>query len=388
MKTLRQNRKKGKPSVKLDRESESQTAVVDRTRRSDDEFRLLVQGVKDYAIYLLSKDGVVTTWNPGAQRIKGYQAEEIIGKNFACFYRPQDIQDGRPQRSLALAAANGQYEEENLRIRKDGSMFLANVSITALYDTDGQLYGFAKVVRDVTQHNEAEQRLQEAERLALLGTTAAVFAHEIANPLNAISTSLQIVRAIIGDSDCDPRVRETLEVSHQEIQRLTALLNDYRSFARPQTLNIELSDVRQILEEILSPLIKHYKECGISIEGVFDNTLPLILLDRQKIKQVVLNLCKNAAEAMPQGGSLTCKAYQKDGRVNIEVSDTGDGIKEGLEVFQLFKTTKLTGTGLGLPIVEQIVSEHSGTVDYVTEAGKGTTFRVSLPVSARRKNDL
>ena len=111
MKTLRQNRKKGKPSVKLDRESESQTAVVDRTRRSDDEFRLLVQGVKDYAIYLLSKDGVVTTWNPGAQRIKGYQAEEIIGKNFACFYRPQDIQDGRPQRSLALAAANGQYEE-------------------------------------------------------------------------------------------------------------------------------------------------------------------------------------------------------------------------------------------------------------------------------------
>ncbi len=382
MKTPGPNQKKDRSSAERGLPSESQSSVVKNLRQSEDQFRLLVQGVKDCAIYLLSKDGVVTTWNPGAERIKGYKPEEIIGKNFACFYRPQDVQNGRPQRSLELAAANGQYEEENLRVRKDGSVFWANVLITALYDTEGQLYGFAKVVRDITERKEADQRLREAERLALLGTTAAVFAHEIGNPLNALSTSLQIVRELILDLNCDPLVTETLEVSHQEIKRLTALLNDYRSFARPQTLNIEPSDVQQVFEEVLAPLATHYKESGIAIERLFDDPLPVVLVDRQKIKQVLLNLCKNAVEAMPEGGSLTCKAYQVNGRLNIEVSDTGTGIPEGLDVFQLFSTTKPTGTGLGLAIIEQIVSEHSGTVDYVTEAGKGSTFRVSLPLSA------
>jgi PAS domain S-box-containing protein len=381
MKTPGRNKKKDKSSAELDRRAESQSSVVENLRQSEDQFRLLVQGVKDCAIYLLSKDGVVTTWNPGAERIKGYKPEEIIGKNFACFYRPQDVQNGRPQRSLGLAAANGQYEEENLRVRKDGSVFWANVLITALYDTEGQLSGFAKVVRDITDRKEADQKLRDAERLALLGTTAAVFAHEIGNPLNALSTSLQIVRELILDLDCDPLVSETLEVSHREINRLTALLNDYRSFARPQTLNIEPSDVHHVLEEVLAPLGTHYKESGISIERFFDNTLPFVPIDQQKIKQVLLNLCKNAVEAMPEGGNLTCKTYQVNGRLNIEVSDTGTGIPEGLDVFQLFSTTKPTGTGLGLAIVEQIVSEHSGTVNYVSEAGKGTTFRVSLPLS-------
>jgi two-component system, sporulation sensor kinase E len=261
-----------------------------------------------------------------------------------------------------------------LRVRKDGSLFWANVLITALYDTAGQLYGFAKVVRDVTERKEGEQKLRDAERLALLGTTAAVFAHEIGNPLNALSTSLQLVRELIRDSGCDPLVTETLEISHQEIHRLTALLNDYRSFARPQRLNIEPSDVRQILDEVLAPLTTHYKKSGSLIERVIDENLPLILVDRQKIKQVFLNLCKNAVEAMPDGGTLTCKAYQVNGRVNIEISDTGVGIPEGLDVYQHFKTTKATGTGLGLAIVEQIVSEHNGTVDYVTESGKVRRF--------------
>ena len=132
MKTPGRSQKKYKSSAELDRRSESQSSVVENLRQSEDQFRVLVQGVKDCAIYLLSKDGVVTTWNPGAERIKGCKPEEIIGKNFACFYRPHEIQAGRPQRSLELAAANGEYEEENLRVRKDGSVFWANVLITAL----------------------------------------------------------------------------------------------------------------------------------------------------------------------------------------------------------------------------------------------------------------
>ncbi|MPZ77463.1 MAG: PAS domain S-box protein [Deltaproteobacteria bacterium] len=362
------------------RNAKRETAVG-KLQQSEEQFRLLVEGVQDYAIYLLNLEGVVTTWNSGAQRIKGYQAEEIIGKHFSRFYRPKDIQAGKPNRSLEVAAAKGRYEEENLRVRKDGSVFWANVLITALYDTGGQLCGFAKVVRDITERKETEQRLRETERLATLGTTAAVFAHEIGNPLNGLSTSLQILSGLIRELVHDPVVEETLEISRQELQRLTALLDDYRSFARPGSVKIQPSNPRQIFDEVLAPAAQHYEECGITLELEFDDNVPLIAVDREKIKQVILNLCKNAVEAMPKGGTLKCRAYRKADRVILEVTDTGKGIPEGLDVFQLFKTTKPSGTGLGLPIVEQIISEHRGTVHYVSELGKGTAFIVSLPLS-------
>jgi PAS domain S-box-containing protein len=362
--------------------TDGQTAV-EKIQQSAEQFRLLVEGVQDYAIYMLSSQGVVTTWNSGAQRIKGYEAQEIIGKHFSCFYRPEDIKAGKPKASLEAAAAKGKYEEENLRVRKDGSAFWANVLITALYDTGGRLYGFAKVVRDITERKETDRRLRERERLAILGTTAAVFAHEIGNPLNGLSTSLQLVSKRIAGSVHDPLVEETLEIARQELQRLTALLNDYRSFARPQKIKIEPTDLRQMFEEVLAPAIKHYQDCGITVELAFYEKLPLVPVDREKIKQVILNLCKNAIEAMPDGGTLRCKAYQTVDRVTIEVADTGTGIPEGLDVFQLFNTTKPEGTGLGLPIVEQIISEHRGSVDYITEPGKGTAFMVSLPLSDR-----
>jgi PAS domain S-box-containing protein len=360
--------------------AEPETAV-EKLQQNEELFRLLVEGVQEYAIYMLNIAGIVTTWNSGAQRIKGYRAEEILGKHFSCFFEQKDIQAGKPVRALEIAAAEGRYEEENLRVRKDGSVFWANVLITPLYDSRGQLKGFAKVVRDITERKEAELRLRESDRLATLGTTAAVFAHEIGNPLNGLSTSLQIVTELIRESVHDPLVEETLEISRQELRRLTGLLNDYRSFARPQSVKIHPSNVRQILDEVLAPATKHYKDCGIALELEFEDNVPLIPVDREKIKQVILNLCKNAVEAMPDGGTLKCKAYQKADRVILEVADTGTGIPEGLDVFQLFRTTKPQGTGLGLPIVEQIVSEHRGTVDYVSEVGKGTAFIVSLPLS-------
>jgi PAS domain S-box-containing protein len=151
----------------------------------------LVEGVQDYAIYMLDPTGVVTTWNEGAERIKGYSAQEISGKHFSCFYRLEDIRAGRPYRALEIAAKKGKYEEEHLRVRKDGSEFWSSVLITALHDKTGKLYGFTKVVRDITQRKENEERLRQNERLATLGTTAAVFAHEIGNPLNGLSTQIR-----------------------------------------------------------------------------------------------------------------------------------------------------------------------------------------------------
>ena len=231
---------------------------------------------------------------------------------------------------------------------------------------------------DMTERKRAETLLQEKERLATLGTTAAVFAHEIGNPLNGISTSLQIVKSILETDKIDPVLHETLDIAFQEVQRLATLLSDYRTFARPQRLNLRPADVTQIIEEVLSAQLPMYRGTKIALQTELEN-LPAMVVDPEKIKQVILNLCKNAVEAMPNGGSLTVKATGSEGGVILEVTDTGEGIAHGVDVFQLFRTTKPDGTGLGLPIVQQIISDHRGTITYRSEIGKGTTFTIGLP---------
>jgi PAS domain S-box-containing protein len=353
--------------------------TTEKLRISEERLQMLIDSIQDYAIYILDPDGFVVSWNSGAQRIKGYNAKEIVGKHFSLFYTPDDKRINKPNRNLEIAATKGKYEDESLRVRKDGSFFWANVLITAIRDEAGNLAGFAKVVRDITERKESEQRVRDSERLAALGTTAAVFAHEIANPLNGLSTSLQLVTDLINESDYpNPLVKETIQGANQEIVRLSSLLNDYRSLAKPQSVTLRPSNLRQIVEQVLAPNIKPYRDVGVSVGIEFAENLPAVALDPEKIKQVILNLCKNAVEAMSNGGHLTVRAYQTGDNVILEISDTGEGIPEGFDAFHLFKTTKPEGTGLGLPIVQQIVSDHHGTVDYVSELGKGTTFRISL----------
>jgi PAS domain S-box-containing protein len=375
------------PSARRSKEvnRESQRQMTERLRQSEERFQVLIESIQDYAIYVLDPNGFVISWNSGAQRIKGYSAKEIVGKHFSHFYTPDDIRLDQPKKNLENAAAKGTYEDEGFRRRNDGSIFWASVLITPIRDVSGNLTGFAKVVRDITERKASEQRLHESERLATLGTTAAVFAHEIANPLNGISTSLQIVSDLLDDADYDnPALRETIHGANQEIRRMTSLLGDYRSLARPQTINIQASNLRQIVEEVLAPNINNYKNSGITVTVEFDATLPSVPLDPEKIKQVILNLCKNAVEAMPKGGLLTIRAYRASDNIILEFSDTGHGMPDGLDPFHLFKTTKREGTGLGLPIVQQIISDHHGTLDYVSELGKGTTFRVSLSLAATK----
>lgn len=239
---------------------------------------------------------------------------------------------------MEIAAAKERYEDESLRIRKNGSIFWVNVVITAIRDDYGNLTGFAKVVRDITERKASEQRVQESERLATLGTTAAVFAHEIANPLNGLSTSLQIVGELLDDSDNrNPLLKETINAANQEILRLTSLLGEYRSLARPQVLKMRPSNLRQVVEEVLAPNMKNYESTGIEVSLEFDQTLPLVALDPAKIKQVILNLCKNAIEAMPKGGHLTVRAYRASGSVILEFSDTGEGMPKDFDPFHLLK---------------------------------------------------
>ena len=365
-----------------ERDQSHHTRTTERLRQSEERFQVLIDSIQDYAIYILDPSGFVVSWNNGAQRIKGYTAKEIVGKHFSRFYTPDDNRINKPTQNLEIAAAKGRYEDESLRVRKDGTIFWVNVVITAIRDDSGNLTGFAKVVRDITERKASEQRVQESERLATLGTTAAVFAHEIANPLNGLSTSLQIVGELLDDSDNrNPLLKETINAANQEILRLTSLLGEYRSLARPQVLKMQPSNLRQVVEEVIAPNARNYDNLGINVSLEFDETLPLVALDPAKIKQVILNLCKNAIEAMPKGGDLTVRAYRASDNVILEFSDTGEGMPKDFDPFHLFKTTKPEGSGLGLPIVQQIVSDHHGTVDYVSDLGKGTTFRVSLDLA-------
>jgi len=178
-------------------------------------------------------------------------------------------------------------------------------------------------------------------------------------------------------------LRDTVHGAMREIDRLGSLLKEFRSLALPQTLDLRLTDLEGIIQEILAVEKIAYRAAGITVKLAFENGLPAIELDAAKMKQAILNLCKNAIEAMGKGGCLTFKAYRAGPMVVLEISDSGIGVPEGLNIFELFKTTKVGGGGLGLSLVQQIVSAHNGTINYTTDAGHGTTFTVRLPAATR-----
>jgi signal transduction histidine kinase len=223
---------------------------------------------------------------------------------------------------------------------------------------------------------------RESKRLALLGTRAAVFAHEVGNPLNGISVGLEFVKRDLESAEFDVRVLiATLQGTMLEIGRLGSLLNEFRGIACPQYIDFQRTDLVKNTKEVLSCQYDAYRKLGITVDLQFSSPSLPVMADPGKLKQVVLNLCNNAVEAMPDGGDLTIKGYHLAQKVVLEISDTGAGIPEGVDVFELFRTTKPRGSGLGLPLVRQIVSAHNGTINYTTEPGHGTTFKISLPAA-------
>ena len=236
------------------------------------------------------------------------------------------------------------------------------------------------LVNDVTERQQREEALKETARLTALAETASIFAHEVANPLNGISTMLQML--LRGKEGQDPESCEMLQDALSEISRLGNLLQEFRTFARPETITPEPLDFKELVKEVLSTEALEYSKRGIRVEQEFDSDSLSLKADRQKLKQVLLNLFKNAVEAMPQGGTLKIRGYRRGQQVLIDICDTGTGIPEGTEVFNAFTTTKPMGTGLGLPIVKKIVSAHGGRVTYQNQPGQGTVFTLSLPADA------
>lgn len=240
---------------------------------------------------------------------------------------------------------------------------------------------------EMAERERAEQKLRESERLATIGTTAAKLAHEIANPLNGMAMTIQMLERHLAKPH-DPTDGEQIEIVQDlkhETHRLQALLQELRALAHPPQLNFQPTDVATLVAEVLRLQGSHYTEQGISVEQSFPVALPLILADQEKLSQALLNLCKNAAEAMPTGGTLAICGTSAAEQVCLEIRDTGEGVLEGANIFEPFATTKSEGTGLGLAIVQQIVAAHHGTITYTSKPGQGTTFTLQLPVAPPRQ---
>jgi signal transduction histidine kinase len=240
-----------------------------------------------------------------------------------------------------------------------------------------------KAAEDILRNmrKDADKSVRDSERLIALETTASLFAHEVANSLNGIFASLQLLDMKAQEENSpDPELKSLLGSATQEIKRLGSLLQDFRAFVRPQKYYFAAMDLARLIDEAINTEKLLYDSMGIELKFKFPVDLSPVRVDEEKMKQAILSICKNAVEAMPSGGVLTFRGYECEDRVFLEIADTGAGIPQGVEIFEPFFTTKPLSSGLGLPIVNQIISAHQGTIDYASEAGKGTTFKIGLPL--------
>ena len=356
-------------------------------QRADEPFRLLVESVVDYAIFMLDPQGNVQTWNRGAERIKGYTASEIVGKHFSCFYPPEAIAIGWPAFELREATDKGRFEDEAWRLRKDGSKFWANVVITALYDDQRRLRGFAKVTRDLTQRRRAEALEASKQRMTEF---LAMIAHELRNPLAPLRNATEILRA---RSDDVTTVQWAGNILERQVTQLTRLIDDLLDVSRVTSGKItlqktptDLNSIAQRAVESVRPTVEAREQhliCEMAPEPL------MVDGDGVRLCQVAINLLNNAAKYTHNGGSIRCETAREGNQAALRVHDNGMGIPPDLlpHVFELFTQGERSldraegGLGIGLALVERLVRLHNGAVE-VHSGGRdqGAEFVVKLPL--------
>ena len=372
-------------------------AQSDRLAESERRFRMLVEGVSDYAIYLLDPKGNITNWNPGAERIKGYNANEILGRHFATFYTEEDRAGGVPTRALEIAARTGRYESEGWRVRKDGSLLWVSAIIDAIRDQAGDVIGFAKITRDLTERREIEEQLRQSQKMEAVGQLTGGIAHDFNNLLTIITGNIDIAARMLDSSVENGRVRRAIGNAMKGAERASALTQRLLAFARRQPLAPKPLDLDKVVAGVSDMLKRSLGEL-IHLEIVTSPGLWLVEADPNQLESALVNLAVNARDAIPESGMLTIEtanAYldadyaaahaevPPGNYVVIAVSDTGVGMsKEVLaRVFEPFFTTKEVGrgTGLGLSQVYGFVKQSGGHINVYSEEGCGTTIKIYLP---------
>jgi PAS domain S-box-containing protein len=357
---------------------------------SERNFRLLVEGVADYALYMLDPNGVVTSWNIGGQRIKGYSPDEIIGQNFSRFYTEVDQANGKPLRALRIAREQGRYEEEGWRVRRDGTFFWASVIIDPIHE-GGKLIGFAKITRDITERREAQlkleqmhQQLAESQKLDALGQLTGGVAHDFNNLLMVISGSLHTLKKAVED---DPKYQRAISAIEGATKRGASLTSQLLTFARRQSVHPQTVSVAERLEAVREVLDTGVGSAVMLRFDIAPDVWP-VMADLAEFETALVNLVINARDAMADGGIITISARNEtssdgSGYVAISVQDNGSGIAPDIlsKIFDPFFTTKPIGkgTGLGLSQVHGFAHQAGGTVRVASELGKGTTVTILLP---------
>ncbi len=365
-------------------------------RRSEERFRLLIEGIADYAIFMLDPAGFVTSWNSGAERIKGYRAQEIIGQHFSCFYGDEDLRKGKPAMALREAAAQGRFADEGWRLRKDGSRFRANAILTALVDQQGELIGFAKITRDLTESRRAEEAIQAAQaelarvvRATSLGELTASIAHEINQPLAAIVNNANASRRLLAIPEPDLKeVRQAVDDIAEAGTRVGEIISRIRGLLKKAAPERSPLDINQVIHETLALIPGVLETQHISVEMELEVAPPPVLGDRVQLQQVLLNLLMNGIEAMhsilDRPRVLMIRSDALGSRLEVAVQDSGTGLdpRHVPRIFDTFFTTKASGMGMGLSISRSIIEAHSGRLWASHDpTAKGATFHFSLPTT-------
>ncbi|MET0332821.1 MAG: PAS domain S-box protein [Rhizobacter sp.] len=386
--------------AKVTRDLSERKAAAELLKRSEDQFNLLVQGVTDYAIYMLDPEGRVSSWNMGAQRIKGYLPEEIIGVHFSRFYTGEDRARDKPAAALGTALKEARFEGEGWRVRKDGSRFWANVVIDRIDDPTGRLIGFAKITRDVTEKREAQHQLEvareaffQSQKMDAIGQLTGGVAHDFNNLLMAVMSSLALIRKRLPE---DPKTLALLDNAMRGAKRGAVLTQRMLAFARRQELKPASVRVVELVKG-MSGLLQTSLGPGVGIDMRLGDELSPVMVDVNQLELALLNLAVNARDAMPRGGSITISADEKlvdagagnklaPGRyVRLALADEGEGMDEETlaRAIEPFYTTKGVGkgTGLGLSMVEGLAAQSGGRLVLKSTKGLGTTAELWLPVA-------
>jgi PAS domain S-box-containing protein len=354
---------------------------VTEQRSAEASLQGLIDATQD-AVISIDRDARIVVFNPAAESIFGYAKDEVKGQKVNMLmaepyatehddYLARYEKTGEPKAIGRIRTLAGR--------RKNGENFPLELSVTKI--AAGGNVNYAAFIRDITEKTKLQSQLVERERLAAIGATSAKFAHEIGNPLNGMYMSAQLLeRRLESAGVSDEKVLSIFQTIVGEMKRLSVLLSEFRSLYRQERYNFRPTSLPAIVTDILNLERPNYIRRGIHIEQFFAADLPSVTADGDKLKQVLLNLCNNAVDAMPEGGTLAVRAAMHGKAAIVEVRDTGVGVPQTIDIWEPFATTKTSGTGLGLVIVRQIIAAHHGTITHRSEAGKGTTFTITLPL--------